>query len=107
MDERAKRIFRAEFVFVRCLSGWHRLLRTAVSRPRIAHSQNTGADSGLPLRSRLSLVRRAGRRLSATSQGGGRGDPGTFVRVTFGVRRLAAAFDRPLRSMNDAYGPSR
>ena len=63
-----KRILRAESVPVRRLSRRHWLLGTAVSRARFAGAKNARADSRLPVRCGLPVLRRPRGRSGAESQ---------------------------------------
>ena len=69
-------ILRAESVSLRRLSRRHRILRAALSRPRLALAQDARADCRVPLRTGLPIVRRPRREKERARQRSGAGDSG-------------------------------
>ena len=87
LADRPKGILRTKSVSVRRLSGWNRLLRTALPHPRTAHPQNPRPNSNLPLRFRLPFLRRPRRRPRPPRQRSSPRYAGSLGRVTFEISR--------------------
>ena len=95
-------IFRAEFVFIRCISWRDWVQRASVSGARYFVAADAGADCRMPLREWVPFLRGACGGEMREDEGSGAGDSGAVVCVIVNSKTLAAETQRAPRKTRES-----